>query len=520
MNETHQARNLLVAFLLSMAVLLLFQKLFPPPTPREVEPLADTTRTVEPSGPAVEKASSLPPNGELRGGEVPVSALRPRVQIVGEEGTYTFSGDAHLLRVTLRRYRERTGEPLALNHPQQPLLGVPVPGYRFETPFPETTLEKGVVVFLLRDSTGAVAGSLQVTRIAPYTLSLDISVPADFSIELPAGIRPSEPDLRDEARHLKLALLTDSKLITRKEKDLKKGFRKALDEVYWWALRTKFFAVALVDTARTWKRLDARLENDSTLTVSVKAIFPAGNHRLVLYTGPVEPRALASVGYGLEKLFDYGNPVIAPFTRLILWAFAHLHQVIPNYGWVIVVFALLMKLVFAPLTFRSIVAMKKMQDLQPRLKALQKKYADDPQRLNQEMMKLYRQAGVNPLSGCLPLFFQLPVFYGLYRVLRDWIELRNAPFLFWIQDLSLRDPYYVLPIAMGVVSAANAWISGRDNPQGRQMGVMMSLVFTFVFMNFPAGIVLYWLVYNVFSALEQAVIRRVYASKEGTHAIH
>ncbi len=509
MNRGSDTRNLLVAFLLSLGILLLFQKFFPPPTPprARTQAAADTTARTEHLAPGPSPQVDTLPR--------PEPPRRPRVMLDAPEGTYTFADDGSLLRVTLTRYRERSGEPLALNHPGRPLLTFPVPGYRWTTPLPETTLTEGPITFLLRDSAGTVVGSLQVVRTGAYTLSLDFAIPTPFALELPSGIRPSEPDLRDETRHLKLVLLSENKLLTRKHKDLKKGYRKALDEVYWWALRTKFFAVAVVDTARTWERLAARMENDSSLAVSVRVEFPEGQHRLFLYAGPIEPHTLASVGFGLARLFDYGNPVIAPFTRFILWAFRLLHQGIPNYGWVIVVFALLMKLAFAPLTFRSIVAMKKMQDLQPRLKALQKKYADDPQRLNQEMMKLYRQAGVNPFSGCLPLLFQLPVFYGLYRVLRDWIELRNAPFVFWIQDLSLRDPYYVLPIAMGLVSATNAWLSSRDNPQGRQMGVMMSVVFTFVFLNFPAGIVLYWMVYNVFSAVEQAVIRRVYASKEG-----
>jgi len=503
MNRGSDTRNLLLAFVLSLGVLLLFQRFFPPPTPHRTEApmVSDTTP----------QAERLVPGSVSH----PEATPRPRVLLEVPEGTYTFSDDGSLLRVTLTRYRERSGEPLALNHPGRPLLTLPVPGYRWFTSLPETTLTEGPISFLLQDSAGAVVGSLQVVRSGPYTLSLTLDIPIPFSLELPYGVRPSEPDLRDEIHHLKLVLLERDNLHSRKHKDLKKGYRKALDEVYWWALRTKFFAVAVVDTGRRWKRLTAQLEEDSSLAVSVRAEFPEGQHRLFLYTGPMEPHTLASVGFGLSRLFDYGNPVIAPFTRFILWSFSLLHRVIPNYGWVIVVFALLMKLVFAPLTFRSIVAMKKMEGLQPRLKALQKKYADDPKRLNQEMMKLYREAGVNPFSGCLPLLFQLPVFYALYRVLQDWIELRNAPFVLWIRDLSLRDPYFILPIAMGLVSAANAWFSSRENPEGRQIGVMMSLLFAFIFLSFPAGVVLYWMMYNIFSAVEQAVIRWVYASKEG-----
>ncbi len=511
MSSSEQARNLLVAFLLSLGVLFLFQKLFPPSPPETSSQTLTREDTLTSPAPSSAEAPVL-------GGVAPSSGspLQPWIQVQTGQALLTFSPSGDLIRYTLTTYRERSGEHLMLNRPDRPLLAWDAGDLRIQTPLPETVFTGGTPLrFHLVDTTGTPVGSLTVIPRDSFQVIFEVTTPRPLTLRMPGGLRPSEPNLKDEAGHQKLVVMTEDKLITLKRKALQKGYAKALDDVLWWALRTKFFAAAMVLRDGAWDRLEARATEDTALAVDITVSIPAGTHRLLAYLGPIEPRALASVGYGLEKLFDYGNVLIAPFTRLILWAFSALHQVIPNYGWVIVVFALLMKLIFAPLTFRSVVAMKKMQDLQPRLKALQKKYADDPQRLNQEVMKLYRQAGVNPLSGCLPLLLQLPVFYGLYRVLRDWIELRNAPFVLWIQDLSLRDPYYVLPVLMGVVSAANAWISSKDNPQGRQIGVMMSLVFTFVFLNFPAGIVLYWMVYNVFSAVEQAVIRRMYASKEG-----
>lgn len=505
-------RNLLVAFLLSVGVLFVFQKLFPPPKP------AQNSTTITGDTLVSQDAQTATPTPSL--GEVspsPSESLPPPwIQVQTSHALLTFSASGDLLRYTLTTYKERTGQPLLLNPPNAPLFTWNFPNLHIQSALPETVLASATPLrFYIVDTTNTTVGSLTVIPKDSFQIVVDIVTPVPGTLQIPRGLHPSEPSLEIEGKYQKLVVMTRHKVHTLSRKKLQKGYAKALDDVLWWALRSKFFAGGWILEKGSWERLQAQSLNDSTLGVKISFSFPPGSHRFIGYFGPIEPRVLKSVGYGIDRLFDYGNALIAPFTRLILWGFTTLHHVIPNYGWVIVVFALFMKLVFAPLTFRGVVAMKKMQELQPRLKALQKKYADDPQRLNQEVMKLYRQAGVNPLSGCLPLLFQLPVFYGLYRVLQGWIELRSAPFMLWIQDLSLRDPYYVLPILMGLVSAANAWISSKDNPQGRQIGVMMSLVFTFVFLNFPAGIVLYWMVYNIFSAVEQAVIRRLYTSKEG-----
>lgn len=165
-----------------------------------------------------------------------------------------------------------------------------------------------------------------------------------------------------------------------------------------------------------------------------------------------------------------------------------------------------MMIIFYPLTFRSLRSMREMQKMQPKINALREKYKSDPQKLNAEMIGIYRKEGINPLGGCLPLLFQMPVFWALFAILRSMIELRGAQFL-WIGDLSERDPFFILPILM----AGSMYIQQRftpTDPRQKAMTLMMPLVMLFIFWSFPAGLVLYWLVYNILSVVQHYLLHR------------
>jgi YidC/Oxa1 family membrane protein insertase len=148
-----------------------------------------------------------------------------------------------------------------------------------------------------------------------------------------------------------------------------------------------------------------------------------------------------------------------------------------------------------------------MQMIQPELKKIQSKYKDEPQRLNQEMMHLYKTYKVNPFSGCLPLVIQMPIFFALYQTLLTSIEFRQAPFIFWITDLSMKDPYYVLPIVMGVMMMVQSFLTTVD-PRQRYMVIVMPLVMVFIFLNFPSGLQLYWFSYNILTLVEHIITKR------------
>ena len=184
-----------------------------------------------------------------------------------------------------------------------------------------------------------------------------------------------------------------------------------------------------------------------------------------------------------------------------------LYKVFPNYGVVIIIFSILVKVVVYPLTHKSYTASAEMQKLQPKIAALRERHKDDPQKLNRATMRLYKEHGVSPLGGCLPMLVQMPVFIALYRTLSSMIELRQAEFVWWLTDLSRPDPLKVLPILMGLTSFIQQKMMMKD-PKQKAMVYIMPVFMTFIFLRFASGLVLYWTMFNVLSAVQQFVTER------------
>jgi YidC/Oxa1 family membrane protein insertase len=226
-----------------------------------------------------------------------------------------------------------------------------------------------------------------------------------------------------------------------------------------------------------------------------------------LFIGPKLQDEMREVATGLELTVDYG--LLTVLSQPLFWLLKFFHKLIGNWGWAIVLVTLVVKLVFFKLSETSYKSMANMRKLTPRLQSLKERYGDDKQKLNQAMMELYKKEKINPLGGCLPILVQIPVFIALYWVLLESVELRQAPFMLWIQDMSSPDPYYILPLLMG----ATMFIQQKLNPAPMdpvQAKVMMVLpvVFTVFFAFFPSGLVLYWVVNNTLSIAQQWVITR------------
>lgn len=221
-----------------------------------------------------------------------------------------------------------------------------------------------------------------------------------------------------------------------------------------------------------------------------------------LYTGPAIADQLEKTAPGLKLTIDYGWFWF--ISDIIFWMMQKIHDVIGNWGWSIVLVTIIIKLLFYQLSAKSFRSMSAMKKLQPKIAMLKERYGDDKQKLTQATLDLYRQEKVNPMSGCLPVLIQIPVFIALYWVLVESVQLRQAPFILWIRDLSQHDPYYVLPVLMGL----SMFIQQRLNPpppdpmQAKVM-MLMPVVFTVLFANFPAGLMLYWFVNNTLSFLQQ-----------------
>jgi YidC/Oxa1 family membrane protein insertase len=242
--------------------------------------------------------------------------------------------------------------------------------------------------------------------------------------------------------------------------------------------------------------------------------------RAAAYWGAKEYDRLAALPWGLEETIR-----LAPFgflARPLLIGLHWIHDhVVPNYGWAIVVMTVLIKLLLLPLTHKSYVSMRKMQELNPKMQAVRERWRgklkdkqgrpnlEAQRKMNEEIMALYRSEGVNPAGGCLPMVLQLPVFFAFYKLLFNAVELRGAPWIFWIHDLSAKDPYYVLPLVMGATQFLQVRLAPMTgDPMQRRIFQWMPVMMTALFLGFPSGLVIYWLTNNVLTIIQQAVYNR------------
>lgn len=238
--------------------------------------------------------------------------------------------------------------------------------------------------------------------------------------------------------------------------------------------------------------------------------FISGNGELTLegYIGPKNYRLLESINPLLTDVVEYG--VITFFAKPLFLLLERLYDFCGNWGWAIVLLTLIVRIVLYPLTYKGMVSMQKLKDLAPKMKELQQKYKGEPQKLQVHMMDLYKKHGANPMGGCLPLLLQIPVFFAIYRVLFNAIELKGADWLLWITDLSVMDPYFVLPILMGATMYLQQHLTPTafSDPIQEKIFKFLPLIFTIFFVTFPSGLVLYWFVNNVFSILQQLLINK------------
>ncbi len=287
----------------------------------------------------------------------------------------------------------------------------------------------------------------------------------------------------------------------------------------WLAVDSQYFARALLAEPLGSIQMaihPVQAEGEDGVTVglfSARATAPP-NGRLRVFFGPKELETLGSAGSNLGELVDFGwfSFLVKPLLFMLKWVYAF----VQNYGWAIIILTFLINLVLVPIRYKQIVSMKKMTELQPQLKAIQNRYKGLPRRdpkkqeMNKEVMGLYKQHGVNPLGSCLPLLLQMPFLFAFYRMLWTSVELRGAPFILWIEDLSKYDPYYVTPILMGATMLAQQKMSpSTGDPSQQRMMMMMPVVFTALFLRVSSGLALYFLFSNVFGMLFQVIVQRM-----------
>jgi YidC/Oxa1 family membrane protein insertase len=400
----------------------------------------------------------------------------------------------------------------------------------------DKTMPTGTINFLLTTQSGIQIAKRYNFYIGRYDFELEFEIFASgqsesvstglelgrkYLLSWGSGLNSTEKNRTEDLSYFAAYSMMGTELSEVKKFNQPKGAEvgvlqeAASGETRWVATRSKYFVSAIVPLSKKGmgfsvsgkrsftgmgkeqiedKRIGVFLEMPLERSVTLKDKF-------MVYVGPIDYLVLKGYKMDLDRMVNLGWKIIRPFSIAVMWLFVNLRKIIPNYGLVIIIFTILIKVAFHPLTQKSTKATLKMQELQPKLAQLKEKYKKDPGRLNQETMKLYKQGGVNPLGGCLPLLLQMPIFYALFVVFRTTIELRGAKFAFWLSDLSQKDPYYVLPIIMAGTMFWQQKITIKD-PKQAMMVYFMPILFFFFFYNFPAGLTLYWTVFNILSLIE------------------
>ncbi|MCK9995514.1 MAG: membrane protein insertase YidC [Candidatus Krumholzibacteria bacterium] len=382
-------------------------------------------------------------------------------------------------------------------------------------------------IFTFRPDTYGVEVDLVVAApdaAARHSLNLAGS-PDQLRFGWNQGIAPTERVQKMELPSLRSLARIGEDYHYKKRQNLKKSVEKVEGQwrgsVHFAGLQNKYFAVYGIVPQEQGEPIEGtiRLSGNKDLeaqswAIDVPAQRGVGDEiavaRLDLFIGPMEAELLQSYGQDLEKSMDLGMKFIRPLSEIVLLGMEFLHRFIPNFGLIIIIFSVLTKLAFYPLTQTSTKSMKKMQELQPKMTALKEKYKNDKDKLNQATMELYKEEKVNPLTGCLPMVVQMPVFFALYQALNHTISLRGQPFVLWINDLSQPDaiaqlpfslPFLgadlnVLPILMSVAMYFQTKLTPTSGAGGQMaaMNTMMPLIMVFIFYNMPSGLVLYWLI--------------------------
>lgn len=554
-------RRLLIAIVLSMAVLFLtpylYQKFYPtppePPRPpvEQRKPETQKREAIESAQPAPEPAAA-----DLKqAGEQPPTAARPRVvEIENADLILRWNNVGAVLEsAKLKRYRpRREKEPASPEKkwvpewleliPQQLPATMPKPlSLQLGDPALESALAKAVyelqgtagnkvkapaeITFEFRNEQADVVKKIRVPA-SGYRLEMqtDVRVGGEsmpFSVLLGPGVGDFDPRAEDEFGNRQIVYYQSNDTTRYSADDLEAATQLEL-QPRWAGLDTKYFAYLVLDPggirsmklqSREWRWTvsDGKEQTFPLLSAEV-GLEKAAAYSLFL--GPKDYEVLQRADSTLTAVIDYGW--FAFLVWPLLFALKFVYQFVLNYGWAIIILTFVINLALFPLRYKQMVSMKKMADLQPKLKSIQEKYKrmkrDDPRRqqMNVEVMELYKQHGVNPMGGCLPLVVQMPFLFAFYRMLDASIELRGAAFMGWIQDLSRHDPYYITPIIMGATMVVQQVMTPGTtaDPTQRRMMMFLPVIFTFLFLNLSSGLVIYFLFSNVFAMIFQVLLQR------------
>ena len=346
----------------------------------------------------------------------------------------------------------------------------------------------------------------------------------DVRFSWKGGLSSTEKDSVDDKTYFKVAVYQGKEIEDLKVKEGQSETKKLNGSTDWGAIRTKYFISALIPKSPEsirFAEVSGKSSNQEEYDLSF--VFDCFQETsFTLYLGPLEYEKIKSLGVNLDEIMDFGWSFVRPISKGVLYSLTRMHDYIPNYGVVLIVFSLLVKVLVYPLTKKSYQSTSAMQEIQPEVNKLREKFKNNPQKLNQATMQLYKTKGVNPLGGCLPMLLQMPLLLALFQVFRTTIELRNEPFIWWIKDLSAPDVIINLPFSiplygdhiafLPILMALSTYVQqkmmsgGIQQPQQKMMQNIMMVFFFLIFNNFPSGLNLYYTLFNVLTIAQQKLI--------------
>ncbi|HYG61846.1 MAG TPA: membrane protein insertase YidC [Thermoanaerobaculia bacterium] len=548
-----------LAVALSLAVLVVWNFLFPPKPPQRAPARQEAVREspapapLETGAPAPATPGALATPGASGGG-----AARPLVQAAAEE------------RVTLEApglravFTNRGAQLVSLEHTTSSGQTLDLVRKRQQPPYPYGLVGSGLqpdplngalfaaepsgdgrsVLFRYSGPLGAAEKRFGFDEQGLLQVEARVPGRRDWGLLLGPGVRnPTEEELESQFEMRGAVIRSGDEVTVLDAKGAEEGTALNGEGLRWVGVEDTFFLAAAIPLeglgsvslqpvlVRTpaggaggaafapLPPKDQLTDEQEDLPREYAVVLRPEGDRLSLlsYWGAKEQDRLAALPYGLEEAIQWGTLGILarPLLAGLRWIY---ENVVANYGWAIILMTLLIKILTLPLTHSSMVSMKKMQALNPKMQAIRERYRpklrdkqgkpnmEMQRKMNEEVMALYRSEGVNPAGGCLPLLIQMPILFAFYRMLTVAAELRGAPWLGWIQDLSIHDPYYVLPIVMGATQFLQVKLGPQaPDPMQRRLFLFMPVFMTFFFLGFPSGLVLYWLTNNVLTIVQQSV---------------
>ena len=518
-------KRLLIALVLSFLVFVVFD-MFMPKTTKNIDNNStsiaqkQTTKAIQQQTPKIinGKTTTVQSVGQ---NSAPISSIKALTTVTSDRFIYTIDDFGRIAQVKMleKKYNYK-GKKLELINPNwvKPLeirfVDSALNEESLKTPYTTSAtkldLNSGTSKVTLTQKLSSVTLTKELTfyKDGHYDININLSSPKQYFIT--TGQRPNA----DHTRYMVVqgSLIKKGNGVVKIIEDGDSEGSEAIPNAEFAASFDRYFTSILYNFEKPLNISTLTVDDDNAL------VFVQGEPTFSLhgYIGPKESKILKSINPKLTDAIEYGwfTFLSKPLFSVLEW----LHGIVGNWGWAIILVTLLIKILLFPLSYKGMMSMQKLKDLAPQMKEIKEKYSKDPQKMNMKMMEMYKKHGANPMGGCLPMLLQIPIFFALYRVFLNAVELQGAPWTLWITDLSSKDPLFILPILMGI----SMWYQQRitpnsmTDPMQQKIFQWLPVIMTIFFVSFPAGLVLYWLVNNIFTIAQQYVINNAYKKHKAT----